>query len=305
MRIGQRFHRLRFFVTDAWDEWRHSPGVNLLAVGTLGAALFLAGLVMLLIGNIQANVEHLREDIRVDVYLDDDIPAATRQALRAELRALDGVSRVDYVDKQQAHERYRMWANEMADLIGELEDNPLPASLEVFLSPGTRAEEIGSEIVVGFAGRAGVEEVRFDRDWLRRLESLLGLARIGGAALAVVIFSAVVFVMSSVLRLAVLARRTEIEIMLLVGATPGFVRGPFLVAGLAQGLLSSAAALLLVDASRRAAMAYAGGGSLALLDLVAARPLPLGPSALLVVVGLVVSLAGSAFAVRQSLGASR
>jgi len=296
---------LRFFVTDAWDEWRHSPGVNLLAVATLGAALFLAGLVMLLIGNIQTNVVHLREDIRVDVYLDDAVPAVTRQALRSELQALDGVSRVDYIDKQQAHERYKTWANEMADLVGELEDNPLPASLEVFLSAGPRAEEIGSEIVVGFAGRQGVEEVRFDRDWLRRLESLLGLARIGGAALAVVIFAAVVFVMASVLRLAVLARRTEIEIMLLVGATPGFVRGPFLVAGLAQALLSSAGALLLIETARRAALAYAGGGSLALLDLVAARPLPLAPSLLLVFVGLLVSLAGSAFAVRQSLGASR
>jgi len=93
--------------------------------------------------------------------------------------------------------------------------------------------------------------------------------------------------------------------MLLVGATPGFVRGPFLVAGLAQGLLSSAGALLLIEASRRSALAYAGGGSLPLLDLVAARPLPLGGLALLVLVGLLVSLAGSAFAVRQSLGASR
>ena len=64
-RLHQGLHRLRYFVTDAWDEWRHNPGVNLLAVATLGAALFLAGLVMLLIGNIQANVVHLRDNFAI------------------------------------------------------------------------------------------------------------------------------------------------------------------------------------------------------------------------------------------------
>ena len=293
-------HRLRFFVVDAWDEWRHSPGVNLLALTTLSAALFLAGLVTLILGNVAASVEQLREDVRVDVYLDDGLSGLQRRSIQDELAGTAGVARIVYVDKDEALRRYRKWAGSMIGLLEELEANPLPASLEVYLDSGPQAEQIGGAIAADLRGRTGIEEARFDRDWLIRLEALLDLARIGGGALALVIFAAVVFVMASVLRLAVLARQTEIDIMLLVGATPAFVRGPFLVAGLAQGLISTGLALVFVESSRRAALAYAGSGSGALLELVAARPMRLAEVGALVLVGMLVSLAGSYFAVRRS-----
>jgi cell division transport system permease protein len=299
--LSQSVHRLRYFVSDAWDEWRHSPGVNLLAVATLASTLFLAGLVMLVLVNVEHRVRILHDDVSVQVYLRDDISEAERRRIEAAAAELGGVSRVEYVSKQEARRRYKEWAADMAALIDELDENPLPASLDVFLQPGPGSEELGAAVAVRLTGFQGVEEVRFDRAWLRRLEALLGLARIGGTGLACLVFSAVVFVMASVLRLAVYARRNEIDIMLLVGATPAFVRGPFLAAGLGQGLVASGMALLLVEGVRRAALAYAGSGSVVLLDLVAARPLPPGPSGLLVAVGLVVSLTGAYFAVRRSL----
>ena len=300
-RVRRWVHRLRYFVSDAWDEWRHSPGVNLLAVATLASTLFLAGLVMLVIVNIEHRVSILHDDVSVQVYLRDDLSDGARRRLEEQAETLDGVTRVEYVSKAEARRRYKEWAADMAALIDELDENPLPASLEVFLRPGPGSEELGAAVAVQLTELEGVEEVRFDRAWLRRLEALLGLARIGGTGLACLVFAAVVFVMASVLRLAVYARRNEIDIMLLVGATPAFVRGPFLAAGLGQGLLASGMALLLVEGARRAALAYAGSGSVVLLDLVAAKPLPAGPSGLLVAVGLVVSLSGAYFAVRRSL----
>jgi cell division transport system permease protein len=301
MKLKPRMHRLLFFVNDAWDEWCHSPGVNLLAVSTLAAALFLAGLVSLVLGNVEVRVEHLRDDVRVRIFLLDSADDAARSALERELRGMQGVARVEYVDKQAALERYSEWAGEMARLAAELETNPLPASFEVYLQPGPAAEAVGTAIAQRTRDREGVEEARFDRETLHRLEALLDLARIGGTGLGVLVFSAVVFVMASVLRLAVYARRNEIEIMLLVGATPGFVRGPFLVAGFATGLLSSLLALGLVEGARRGALAYAGDRALVLLDLVAERPMGLEQVVLLVAVGLLVSLTGAWFAVRRAV----
>jgi cell division transport system permease protein len=298
--LKQGLHRLRYFATDAWDELRHSPGVNMLAVGTLTSALFLAGLVMLVIANVEERVRALHEEVSVQVYLDDGLPGPLLERLRADAAALEGVSRVEYVDKAEALRRYREWASELADLIEELQNNPLPASLEIYLHPGPRAEELGAAVALELHGRDGVEEARFDRAWVRRLEALLQLARIGGVGLALVVFAAVVFVMASVLRLAVIARRNEIDIMLLVGATPTFVRGPFLVAGLAQGLAASGLALLLVEVARRASLSSADAGSRVLLEIIAAGPLPLGASGLLVATGLAVSMAGAWFAVRRS-----
>ena len=71
-------HRLRYFASDAWDEWRHSPGVNLLALRTLVAALFLAGLVMLVMANVERRVRRLRDEVSVQVYLDDDARSRRR-----------------------------------------------------------------------------------------------------------------------------------------------------------------------------------------------------------------------------------
>jgi cell division transport system permease protein len=271
-------------------------------VATLASTLFLAALVMLVLGNVEARVGELSREVNVQVYLVDEIAEPSLAALIRDTRAMAGVERVDYVDKQEALRRYRSWSSESAELIDELGANPLPASLEVFLAPGPRAEQMGASVAVALAGRDGVEEIRFDRSWLRRLEGLIDLARVGGSGLALIVFAAVIFVMASVLRLAVYARRDEIDIMLLVGATPAFVRGPFLVAGAGQGLIASAGALLMVEGVRRGALLYVDRAPAVLLDLVAARPLGAAPSGLVVLVGLAVSLTGAYFAVRRRAG---
>ena len=151
-RVSQAVHRLRYFATDAWDEWRHSPGVNLLAVATLASTLFLAGLVMLVIVNVEHRVRLLHDDVSVQVYLRDDISESRRRELEAAAGALGGVSRVEYVSKQEARRRYKEWAVDMAVLLNELDENPLPASLEVFLRPGPGSEELGAAVVVRMTG---------------------------------------------------------------------------------------------------------------------------------------------------------
>jgi len=298
MKLAPLLHRLRYFTTDAWDEWRHSPGVNLLAVATLTSVLFLAGLVLLVLSNVERRVEQLRAEIRVEIYFREEMPHTDRAVLHRELEAAPGVARVEYINKREALRRYRQWAGEQAELIDELETNPLPASLEVFLTPGPGAEAIAERMADDLRAREGLEAVRFDREWARRLESVLNLARVGGSGLGILVLAAVVFIMASVLRLAVYARRDEIEIMLLVGATPAFVRGPFLMAGLGQGLIASGLSLVIVEVVRRMALSHAGSPVLG--DLIA-RPLPINLSIFVIGVGLVVSFTGALFAVRRSV----
>jgi cell division transport system permease protein len=293
-------HRLRYFCADAWEEWRHSIAVNVLALTTLAAALFVAGVVMLVVANVDGRIRGLRDEVRVDVFLADDHDATARQALMDGLRTLDGVARVEFVDKEEALRRYRAWAGDLAELVGELESNPLPASLEVFFEAGTPAAEGASRVSGRLAGASGIEEVRLRQELIGRLESMLDVARLGGGGLLLLILGAVVFVMGSVMRLAVFARQEEIEIMQLVGASSAFIRGPYLVAGAVQGLTAAVVALVAVEGVRRAAAASLGG-SAALLDLVAAAPLPRSWAIALVGVGLAVGLASAHFAVRRSV----
>jgi cell division transport system permease protein len=297
--IARGIHRLRYFCADAWDEWRHSPGVNVLALATLAAALCVAGAFGLILANLDRQAAQLRSDMRVSVYLVDDHDAAERAGLAEELRGLDGVASVEHVDKDEALRRYRAWAADMAELVSDLESNPLPASLEVLVAPGADAATTATDVARLVEGRRAVEEVRYDRDWLVRLEAILDLARAGGLGIALPVFLAVAFVMASVLRLAVYARRDEIDIMLLVGATPWFVRGPFLVAGFVQGLVAAVAAVGTIEVVRRLGLDWAGARASEIVALVAARPLPWAMCVALVVAGVSVGLVGSWFAVRR------
>jgi cell division transport system permease protein len=271
--------------------------VNLLALGTLAATLFIAGLALLVVSNLERHVASLRDDLRVYVYLLDTANDSERRSLEAELAALPSVERVAFVDRDEALRRYRVWAAELARLAQELEPNPLPASLEVFLVPGAGATEAAAAVAERAAAAPIVESVTWDREWLARLEGLLRIARVGGTVLGLAVFAAVAFIIAAVLRLAVHARRDEIEIMQLVGATSSFIRGPFLAAGLAHGLAASVVALAAVELARRAALVEAEGAR-GLIELAAAGPLTPSAALALVGTGLGVSLAGSWLAVR-------
>jgi len=292
------FAHLRYFVSDALDEWRHSPGPNLLATTTLAAVLFVAGLNLLVLSNVSSRVSRWKSDLRVSIYLIDGALDADIEALRGRVSAVAGVARVDYVDKEAALQRFRESFKDLADVPSELGSNPLPASLEVVLASGPAARDTARDVGLAVSDSPAVEEIRYDQAFLDRLDGLLDIARWGGAGLGAIVLSAVAFVVAGVLRLTVHARRDEIEIMHLVGAPPMLVRGPFLVAGLVQGLAGGALALFFVEAARRVAHAYAGAGSSGLLDVLAGHPLALAPAGLITALGVSLGLASAWFAVR-------
>jgi cell division transport system permease protein len=294
--------RWMYYVRDAVESIRYSPGVNALAFGTLLAVLTVSGILLLAMDNLGSHLAAARDQIRVDVYLMDDISTEDRSTIRSTLAGTTGVSEVVYISQAQAVARYGEYFGSTTDLAMELKENPLPASFEVYLDQAASATVLAESLSSGVGGMEGVEEVRYDRRWLDRLDALLVLARAGGLAGGLAILVVVIFVVASVLRLAVFARREEIEIMLLVGATPGFVRGPFLVAGLGMGLISSLAALGLVELARQRCLSWVGETGAAMVSIVAGNPLDLARSGALVVAGVVVSLIASFVAVRQDSG---
>jgi cell division transport system permease protein len=291
---------LRYFLTDALDEWQHSPGPNLLATATLAAVLFVAGTNLVLLTNLSERVGRWKSDLRVSVYLLDEAGEGDVDALYAKLVAVPGVTRVDRVDKDEAMRRFKASFKDLSDVPSQLDKNPLPASLEVTLDPGPRARDTARDVGTACAGSSAVEEVKYDQEFLDRVDALLDVARWGGAILGLIVFTAVAFVVAGVLRLTVYARRDEIAIMHLVGAPPMLVRGPFLVAGLVQGLSGGLLALFLVEAVRRTVRSYAGGGAAGLLDLAAGSALPWGPSLMVIGAGAALGFASAWFAVRDA-----
>ena len=151
------------------------------------------------------------------------------------------------MSKQQAATRFRQDFPDLASSVERLDANPFPASVEVRLKPEMRAAGAAVDnLATTLAGLAGVADVRYDRRWLSRLNALVRFLRAIGLVIVVLLAVAAAMTVANVVRLAALAREDEIEIMELVGAPLGYVRGPFVVEGILQGGAGAVLAILLL-----------------------------------------------------------
>jgi cell division transport system permease protein len=282
----------------AMNLWR-APVPSLVSVLTIGLSLFLGATFVLSLFAASALISSWGAQAAVTLYLDRSLNDAQIAALRDQVKLQAGDAQVVYVDRATALSRLRTDLGDLAGSLDGLAQNPLPPSLEV--TPRTALPPVSLRILAAQLGQVqGVQEVDYGREWLDKLEALGRASRNFGAGALVAVLGAALLVVANTIRLAVYARRDEIEIMKLVGATDGYVRAPFLLEGLLQGVLGAAFALGSVLAVQKwlmpraqAAFAFAAGMALP-------RMLPVHCAALLGI-GAVVGLLGSWLAVGRFL----
>jgi cell division transport system permease protein len=219
-------------------SWR----VSLLAVLTIAVSLVLGGAFLLASHNLAGSVESWRGKLRVVVYLKPGTKTADLPRLAAAARAAPWVAGVDVVSPAAARRRFRETFPSLADVIDSGEGEPLPASLEVALRRD-QAEASGLDAwLAGWRQRPEVAMVDDDREWLGQVETAVAVVRAVGLVLGGILLGAAIFTIASIIRLTAYLHHEEIAIMRLVGATEFFIRGPFYVEGLIQGLIGGALA---------------------------------------------------------------
>jgi cell division transport system permease protein len=233
---------LRYFAREACINLIRSWRVSLLAVLTITVSLLLGGAFLLASRNLAGSVEGWRGQLRVVVYLKPGTPASDLPRLAAAARAAPWVAAVDVVPPAAARRRFRETFPTLADVIDSGEGEPLPASLEVALRR-EQAEAGGLDAWLGsWRRRPEVAMVDDDREWLGQVETAVAVVRAVGLVLGGILLGAAIFTIASIIRLTAYLHHEEIAIMRLVGATEFFIRGPFYVEGLIQGLLGGALA---------------------------------------------------------------
>lgn len=234
-------HALR----EALASFGRSPLLTMLSATMIGLSLFLVGLFGIVAHNIRVVLRDIESRVQVVAYLRDDARPAEVDAARQEILALAAVSEVIYISREQALLDAQAELPELRSVFGGLDSNPLPASLEIALEPNQQGPE-SVRAVADHVGELGfVEDVQYGSDWLDKvflLRRVAGVATIVlGGAFAIV----ATLIIGAAMRLAIYARRDEISIMRLVGATHDFVRRPFLIEGFIAGLLGGGLALAL------------------------------------------------------------
>ncbi len=237
--------RLVYFVGRALRGMRQALFINVVAVLTMAIALFVVSVFAGAVGQMQSLLDAWGQDIVVAIYLDDDASAEDVHRIKKAVAFAAGEdSRVEHIARDEALERLRNSLGEDAGILEGLDRNPLPASVEV--RGGVTKE--GPEALQNLAELAmelpGVTEADYGREWVSRLEGLITLGSMAGFLVGGLILLAAVVTVSNTIRLALFARKDEIEIMKLCGATDSFVRAPFLIEGGIQGTLGATVALL-------------------------------------------------------------
>ena len=237
-------HAILHTLRRAVDALRRAPFVAAVAVGTLFVAVLLTGAFAAALGAGERLLAAWAGEVPVSVYL---VRGADLEVARLAAQKLAPGAAVEAVTPQDAMRRLRASLGDQGRVLDGLGDDVLPASVEVHVQglSLSRARELAARL----RGVPGAAEVDDGAAWLSRLENLLRQGRAVGLALLALVAVATAILVSNTLRLAVYARREEIEIMKLVGATDGYVGAPILLEGALQGLAGAALAVGALGAS--------------------------------------------------------
>jgi len=228
---------LAFSIRRAWQGFWRNAAMSLAATATMMLMLLLLASFWIVQTGFLASLRYVEDKVGVVADLHDEVSQAKLDDLMARLGEMPEVRSVEYISKDQALARYRAEraAQGQQDLTQYLPTNPLPASIEVKLRQPddytTIASKLGAEPIV-----ASVQNIE---DTTERLTSVTNFLRTFGVLLLVVIGAIVLFIVINTIRLAVLGRSEEIEVMRLVGASDAFIRWPFVFEGALVGLFGA------------------------------------------------------------------
>ncbi|CAM2067208.1 Cell division protein FtsX [Sulfidibacter corallicola] len=236
---------LYFSFSEAITSLWRTRILNLLSLGTIMFAMFILGSFMFVGLNLKKVTLDWQDQIQFNVFLKDSCTEQMVKAIDDHLANSFFVDTYTYLSKTDARDRFQDNFAAYKNVVDNLDENPFPASFQVFLFKGTNRETFES-LREELANLQGIEEIYYDEEVFQRLELFAGLIQLSGWFFGVIVIFSSIFTISNVLKLTFFTRREEVDIMKLVGASRAYIRGPFIVEGVLQGLLGALVGVTLV-----------------------------------------------------------
>jgi cell division transport system permease protein len=286
--------RFRLLFSEAWSSITANISTTFAATMTVLIGMFLLGLFIALGTWVLSWSNHVKRELQVKVYFATTATDQQEAAVGQALKKLPHVKTVTFMSKERA---FKQQSKQYPDLYKNVTSNPLPDAWYVTPIKGDYTPELGRRIKA--ANYPGVDDVNWGSGTAKRVLTIAKVIWIVFLVAVVLLGIASTLLIANTIRLSIFARRREIEVMKLVGATNWFVRGPFMLEGLLCGLCGAVLAVVLLVIGKEVALPallpHIGGGS----DV---HALPFGLNALaLVVAGLLLGAAGSGLTVRRFL----
>jgi cell division transport system permease protein len=243
--------RITFFVSEAFRALRRNAAPSVAAIVTVAVTTLLLGVLVPVLRASESTTQEVRGQVGVNVYLFDDATKREIRTLRQDIAAIPHVAGVEFVSKRQA---VRILEERLGDdeILRELNRNPLPASFSVDLDDPDNLNSVMAALQPPSpAGRPQpispiIEEVDAARQQASEITRVTGAVKIILIVIAALLLAASVLLIANTIRLSIYARRREVEVMRLVGATNWFVRWPFVIEGVLVGVVGAACAVAIL-----------------------------------------------------------
>lgn len=242
--MSMRLRIIRNIVKQGFKGVWRNKGMGLASITSITAVLVILGLVLILMLSLNNVVMDIRDKFdEIQIFLEDEITASQLEEIEDRIRKSDKVISVIFKSKDQALEEMKEdWGDE-GYLLEGLETNPLYHTLIVKLKDIEYADIVAKSI----DGMEGIDEIQYNQDIIDKLVLFSNYIRTGGLVIVGILLLVSIFIISNTIKLTVTARKREINIMKYVGATNGYIRGPFIIEGLLFGLIGALVSILIVN----------------------------------------------------------
>lgn len=291
-----RLSTWRYALRDVGTSLRRNRTTALTSVTTVTVSLLLLALFLIVAINLDAIATTLENQVEVTAWLDPSLQDDAISRLSDQIQAWPGVAQVTYVSKEQAYARLQEQLGDRQAL-EYVNDNFLRPSFQIKTKqPATDVAPVDQALT----SLPGVQKVDYKSDMVTRLFRITTALRVFSLLLVIALALATIFIISNTIRLAVFARRREISIMKLVGATDSYIRRPFVLEGMFLGVVGALVAAALV-AWAYASFQHFAAANLPFMAVVSGTPLLGNLTLTLVGLGIVLGALGSALSIRRFL----
>jgi cell division transport system permease protein len=240
------FDRIAYFSGRGFRLIRQNVVINLMAVGTVALSFLIFSVFFLVFQNLNSFLRVWEERIQIIAYLTDDLKGKRIEEIRLTLENLPQVEKVRFVSKEAAMAILKEHFGDQDQVLEGFTADILPASFEIQLQGAYRNSGEIRQVVLRLKNTDGISDVQYGQQWIDRFSAFMGIYRFSTLLLGLLLSVAIAFIVSNAIRLSIYSRREELEIMKLVGATPGFIKIPFYIEGGLQGIIGSSMSLLLL-----------------------------------------------------------
>jgi cell division transport system permease protein len=295
------FRQLSYLFRAAATNLWNFRGRNFISVLIISFSFLIIGLFLALSNNLTYLGQQLSNNLAISFFLDKNLNSEELENIKTQILASALVETINFIPAEEAFRRFAANFPELKEILDNLKSNPFPPAYEVRLKKNVTSLLAITTFIENIKRLKGVIDVQFNQEWVEKMESLSRIVKAIGFFLGGILILAAFFIISNVVRLNVFARKNEIEILRLVGATNTFIRIPFLLEGSVLGLLGSLISMAILFLLIKIFPVYVGSTLGAARELFALRPLTSEQLIWLIIGGTITGTLGSVTSVSRFL----